>query len=85
MKPADDSYNHILAEAGVGFKYFLSDNMAIRADIRDVQEKYNRSGLSAQTSPVDHANSKVVVRPKFTLMREGSLTIRYSVLFMGYC
>lgn len=47
MKPNDDSYNHILAEAGVGFKYFLSDNMAIRADIRDIQEKYNSVAATA--------------------------------------
>lgn len=41
MKPDDDSYGHILGEIGVGFKYFLTDNIAIRVDIRDIQEKYN--------------------------------------------
>jgi OOP family OmpA-OmpF porin len=47
MKPDDDSYNHILGEIGVGFKYFLSDNIAIRVDIRDIQEKYNNVAATA--------------------------------------
>ena len=41
MKPGNDSYNKILGEIGIGFKYFLSDNIAIRVDVRDIQEKYN--------------------------------------------
>jgi len=41
MKPDNNSYNNISGEIGVGFKYFLSDNIAIRVDIRDIQEKYN--------------------------------------------
>jgi len=41
MNPDNNSYNKILGEIGVGFKYFLSDNIAIRVDVRDIQEKYN--------------------------------------------
>ncbi len=47
MKPDDDSYNHILGEIGVGVKYFLSDNIAVRVDIRDIQEKYNNVAATA--------------------------------------
>jgi OOP family OmpA-OmpF porin len=47
MKPDDDSYGHILGEIGVGFKYFLTDNIAIRVDIRDIQEKYNNVATTA--------------------------------------
>ena len=47
MRPHDDSYNHILGEIGVGFKYFLSDNIAIRVDVRDIQEKYNNVAATA--------------------------------------
>ncbi len=47
MKPIDGSYNHVLVEIGVGVKYFLTDNIAIRADIRDIQEKYNNVAATA--------------------------------------
>jgi len=47
MRPADNSYNSILGEFGVGFKYSLSNNIAIRADVRDIQEKYNQVAATA--------------------------------------
>lgn len=47
MKSAGVSYNHILGEVGIGAKYFLTDNIAIRADIRDIQEKYNNVAATA--------------------------------------
>jgi OOP family OmpA-OmpF porin len=47
MKPGDDSYNHILGEIGAGFKYFLRDDLAIRVDVRDIQEKYNNVAVTA--------------------------------------
>ena len=47
MKPGNDSYNKMLGEIGVGFKYFLSDNIAIRVDVRDIQEKYNHVATTA--------------------------------------
>ncbi|MBI5186644.1 MAG: OmpA family protein [Nitrospinae bacterium] len=47
IKPGDGSYNHILGEIGAGFKYSLSDNIAIRVDVRDIQEKYNNVATTA--------------------------------------
>jgi len=47
MKPNNDSYNHILGEIGAGVKYSITDKLAIRADIRDIQEKYNNITATA--------------------------------------
>jgi OOP family OmpA-OmpF porin len=41
MKPFGDFHTRMLGEVGVGFKYFLAENIAIRADIRDIQDRYN--------------------------------------------
>jgi len=69
MKPDDDSYNHILGEIGLGFKYFLSDNIAFRADVRDIQEKYNSAAVTAgltfafggEAKPEPRAEGPVVI------------------------
>ena len=37
----DDSYNNMLVEIGGGVKYAINDFMALRVDVRDLQEKYN--------------------------------------------
>lgn len=47
VRPAGASYSHILGEVGIGAKYFLTDNIAIRADVRDIQEKYNNVAVTA--------------------------------------
>jgi OOP family OmpA-OmpF porin len=41
MKRSSDFHTRMLGEVGVGFKYFLTENIAIRADIRDIQDRYN--------------------------------------------
>jgi len=72
MRPGDDSYNHILGEIGVGVKFFLTDNIAIRADIRDIQEKYNHVAATAglvfafggKEKPVRDQAEKFEAKPK---------------------
>jgi len=41
MRRSSDFHTRMLGEVGVGFKYFLTENIAIRADIRDIQDRYN--------------------------------------------
>ena len=36
-----ESYNSILGEIGAGIKYAINDVVGFRADVRDMQEKYN--------------------------------------------
>lgn len=42
-----DSYSTIVGDIGIGFKYFFTDNIALRTDVRDVVNKINTVFVTA--------------------------------------
>ena len=46
LKPFNNPTTRMLVELGAGVKYFFTDNLAVRADIRDIQDKYNHLAMT---------------------------------------
>jgi outer membrane protein OmpA-like peptidoglycan-associated protein len=46
LEPFDKSHTRMFGELGVGAKYFFTDNIAARADIRGIQDKYTHMAMT---------------------------------------